>query len=121
MFTLIRQVQIAADMAKGTCARLANVEIPKFEDTEATFADLKARSVKTREFLATLTPAQFEGAEDRQITLKVGPPDKQMVLEFVGVDYLQNWGIPNVYFHYSMVYALLRHNGVQVGKRDYLG
>jgi hypothetical protein len=121
MFTLIRQVQIAADMAKGTCARLANVEIPKFEDTEATFADLKARSTKTREFLATLTPAQFEGAEGRQITLKVGPPDKQMVLDFVGVDYLQNWGIPNVYFHYSMVYALLRHNGVQVGKRDYLG
>jgi hypothetical protein len=121
MFTLIRQVQIAADMAKGTCARLANVEIPKFEDTEATFADLKARSVKTREFLATLTPAQFEGAEVRQISLKVGPPNNQSVLEFVGADYLQNWGIPNVYFHYSMVYALLRHNGVQVGKRDYLG
>ena len=121
MFTLTRQIMIATDLAKGTCGRLASAEIPKFEDNETTFAELKARLAKTRDYLATLTPAQFEGAEDRQITLKVGPPDKQMVLEFVGVDYLQNWGIPNVYFHYSMVYALLRHTGVQVGKRDYLG
>lgn len=121
MFTLIRQVQIASDVAKGTCARLAGVDAPKFEDNEATFADLKARASKTREFLATLTPAQFEGAETRQITLKVGPPDNQSVLEFVGADYLQTWGVPNVYFHYAMVYALLRHNGVAVGKRDFLG
>ena len=121
MFTLIRQVQIATDMIKGTCGRLAAVELPKFEDTEASFADLKARIAKTRDFLGTLTAAQFEGAETRQISLKVGPPTNQQTLEFVGQDYLMAWGTPNVYFHYSMVYALLRHNGVMVGKRDYLG
>ena len=121
MFTLTRQVQIATDIAKGTCARLAGVEIPKFEDTEASFADLKARCAKLRDFMATLTPAQFEGAETRQVSFKVGPPNNQTTMEFNGSDYIQVWGVPNVYFHFSMVYALLRHNGVPVGKRDYLG
>lgn len=121
MFTFTRQVQIATDIAKGTCGRLAGVEVPKFEDNETSFAELKARCARLRDFLATLTPAQFEGAEDRQVSFKVGPPGNQTTMEFKGDAYVQTWGVPNVYFHYSMVYALLRHNGVPVGKRDYLG
>jgi hypothetical protein len=121
MFTFTRQIQIATDVAKGTCGRLAGIEVPKFEDNDTSFDDLKARCAKLREFLATLTPAQFEGAETRQISFKIGPPNNQTTMEFVGADYVQVWGVPNVYFHYSMVYALLRHNGVPVGKRDYLG
>jgi uncharacterized protein len=121
MFTLTRQIQIATDMAKGTAARLAGVEPPSYKDDESSFAELKARVAKTREFLATLQPAQFEGAESRQVKLVLGPPGRQVTLEFVGRDYLLNFGTPNVYFHYSMVYALLRHNGLAVGKQDYTG
>jgi uncharacterized protein len=120
MYTFTRQVQIASDVAKGTCARLAGVEPPKFEDNETTFAQLIARVAKTREFLATLTAAQFEGAAARQISFKVGPPTNQRELQFVGSAYLMDWGLPNVYFHYSMAYALLRHNGLAIGKMDYL-
>ena len=121
MFTLTRQVQIMTDMCKGTAARLAGIDPPSYKDDEASFAELKARVVKTREFIATLQPAQFEGAESRQVKLTLGPPGRQTVMEFVGRDYLLNFGTPNVYFHYSMVYALLRHNGLAVGKRDYTG
>jgi uncharacterized protein len=121
MFTFTRQVQIATDMAKGTCARLAAQDPPSFADTETTFPELKARVAKTVAYLATLPASAFEGAETRQITLKVGPPGQQRVLEFTGLDYLQGFGTPNVYFHYSMVYALLRHNGMQIGKPDYVG
>jgi hypothetical protein len=120
MFHLIRQVQIATDMAKGTCARLAGIEPPRFEDNEATFADLKARLAKTLDFLATLKAEQFEGAETRQITLKLGPPTNQRTVEFVGLDYLLGFGTPNVYFHYSMVYAILRGNGLAIGKNDFI-
>jgi hypothetical protein len=119
MFHLIRQVQIATDMAKGTAARLAGLEPPKFDDNETSFAELRARVVRTREFLATLTPEQFAGAETRQITLKLGPPTNQRTVEFVGLEYLLGFGTPNVYFHYSMVYALLRNNGLAIGKNDY--
>jgi hypothetical protein len=121
MFTLTRQVQITTDMAKGTAARLAGMEPPSYKDDESSFAELKARVAKTREFLSTLQPAQFEGAEARQIKLVLGPPGRQVALEFIGRDYLLNLGTPNVYFHYSMVYALLRHNGLVVGKQDYTG
>ena len=120
MFTLIRQVQIATDMIKGTCTRLAGVEPPKFDDTEVTFADLKARVAKTRALLETFTAAQFEGSESRQITLKLGPPTNQRIVEFVGLDYLTGFGTPNVYFHYAMVYAILRENGLAIGKMDFL-
>ena len=120
MYTFTRQVQIASDIAKGTCARLAGVEPPKFEDNESSFADLKARVAKTRDFLATLTPAQFEGAATRAISFKVGPPTNQRQMDFVGQAFLLEWGMPNVYFHYSMAYALLRHNGLAIGKMDYL-
>ena len=117
MYHLIKQVQIATDMAKGTVSRLAGVEPPRYEDNEATFADLKARVAKTREYLATFKPEQFTGAETRAIQLKLGPN----TFDFVGKDYLLGFGTPNVYFHYSMVYAILRHNGMALGKRDYVG
>jgi uncharacterized protein len=121
MFTLTRQVQIATDMAKGTAARLAGEEPPRFEDNETSIAELIARVSKTIAYLEGLKPAAFEGSETRKITLKLGPPGKQQEFEFVGLNYLQGFGTPNVYFHYSMVYALLRHNGLDVGKRDYVG
>jgi len=121
MFTFTRQVQIATDMAKGTAARIAGQEPPRFEDNEASFADLKARVARTVTFLQSLPVAAFEGSESRAITLKLGPAGKQTEFKFTGLDYLQGFGTPNVYFHYSMVYALLRHNGMAIGKSDYVG
>jgi hypothetical protein len=117
MFTLIKQVQVATDMVKGTAARLAGVEVPRYEDTENTFEQLRARIAKTLAFLDTLTPAQFEGAEDRAISLPIGGH----TMEFKGHDYLLGFGTPNVYFHITMAYALLRHNGLAIGKRDFIG
>lgn len=119
MFPFTRQVQILTDMAKGTCARLAGQEPPRFEDNETSIAALRERVEKTIAFLESLPAAAFEGAAGRPISLKVGPPGKQTELNFVGLDYLLNFGTPNVYFHYSMAYALLRHNGLDIGKRDY--
>jgi len=121
MFTFTRQIQIATDMAKGTVARLAAQEAPRYEDNESSFADLKARVAKTIAYLQSLDVASFNGAESRTITLKLGPPGAQKEFKFEGLDYLQGFGTPNVYFHYSMVYALLRHNGLAVGKPDYIG
>ena len=121
MFTFTRQVQIATDMAKGTAARLAGQNPPSFEDNEATFADLKARVAKTTAFLNSLKAEDFAGAETRAITLKLGPPGAQREVNFKGLDYLLGFGTPNVYFHYTMVYALLRHNGMELGKPDYVG
>lgn len=121
MFTFTRQVQIATDMAKGTAARLAGQTAPSYEDKEASFADLKARVLNTIAFLESLPAASFAGAEDRPIKLMLGPPGKQQEFNFVGLDYLMGFGTPNVYFHYSMVYALLRHNGLDIGKKDYVG
>jgi hypothetical protein len=121
MFHFTRQVQIATDMAKGTAGRLAGQELPRYEDNEASFAELKARVAKTIVFLQSLPPAAFEGAEERAITLKLGPPGNQRELNFKGLDYLLGFGTPNVYFHYTMVYALLRHNGLDLGKPDYVG
>jgi hypothetical protein len=121
MFTFTRQVQIATDMVKGTCARLAGQDAPRYEDTETTFPELKARVAKTLAYIGSLPAAAFDGSEDRKITLKLGPPGKQTEMEFTGLAYLQGFGTPNVYFHYSMVYALLRHNGLALGKPDYVG
>jgi hypothetical protein len=117
MFPLARQVQIASDNAKGPSARLAGMEPPKFDDNEASFADLQARITKTIDFLQTLKPAQIDGSEDRQVVLQMraGP------LEFKGQAYLLNFALPNFYFHCATVYAILRHNGVEVGKKDFLG
>jgi uncharacterized protein len=117
MFTLTRQVQIATDMAKGTCGRLAGVELPRYEDVENSFATLKARIAKCIAFLDGLRPEQFEGAEERDIKLPIGG----QTMEFKGHDYLLGFGTPNVYFHVTMVYAILRHNGLPIGKQDYIG
>jgi hypothetical protein len=117
MFTLARQVQIASDSAKGGAARLAQAEAPAFEDNETTFAQLVERCRKTVTFLETLKAGQFEGAEDRTVTWKTRTADKSMQ----GMPYLLNHVLPNVYFHCTTAYALLRHNGVEVGKQDFLG
>jgi hypothetical protein len=116
MLPFTAQVQIAADTAKGAAARLAEVEIPKFEDDETTFADLRARLDKTVAFLDTLTEAQFEGADSRIVALKL----RDRTQEFTGADYLTTWANPNFFFHVTTAYALLRHGGVEIGKRDYL-
>ena len=117
MFPLSRQVQIASDGAKGGAARLAGVDIPVFEDNEKTFADLVARIKKTVAFLETLKPAQIDGCEDKTITLEMrtGP------VSFKGQAYLLNNVHPNFYFHVTTAYDILRHSGVELGKRDYLG
>ncbi|RYZ87301.1 MAG: DUF1993 domain-containing protein [Moraxellaceae bacterium] len=117
MFALIKQVQIATDMSKGAAARLANVEIPKFEDNEVTFTDLHARINKCIDFIGSLNEAQFSGAEGRNIQLKVGSYE----LSFKGDDYVTQWVLPNVFFHITTAYNILRHNGVELGKKDFLG
>ncbi len=117
MFTLARQIRVATDMSKGAGARLAGIEIPKFEDNEKTLAELKARLRKAIDFLKTLTPAQIDGTEDKVITLTVGGN----TMTFNGLDYLLYWVLPNFYFHVATAYNLLRHGGVEIGKMDYLG
>ena len=117
MHALARQVQIACDMAKGGAGRLAGLEVPKHEDTETSIPELKARVAKTLDFLGTITPAQLAGAEAREVVLKF-PTN---TLTFNGLTYLTHFVLPNFYFHVSMAYALLRHNGVELGKRDFLG
>lgn len=117
MFPLLRQVQIACDFAKGTMARLAGIENPKFEDTEASFADLKARIAKTQAFVASIKEADFAGAEDRDITIQI----PSQTLQFKGLPYFTGYAVPNFHFHMTTAYAILRHNGVDLGKRDYIG
>ncbi len=117
MLTFTRQIQIATDHAKGCIARLAGVEIPKYADDEASFADLKGRIDKTVAFIATVPAAALDGTEAKAITLKVGPND----IEFSGIDYLLNFATMNIYFHSTTAYAILRHNGIAIGKRDFLG
>lgn len=117
MFPLSKQVQIATDGAKGGAARLAGLEPPRYEDNERTFPELVARIRKTIDFLATLTPEQIDGSEEKTITLKFHETTKT----FVGMPYLLNYVLPNLYFHTTTAYAILRHNGVEIGKQDYLG
>jgi hypothetical protein len=117
MFPLTKQVQVATDMAKGCGARLAGVEIPKYEDNETSFADLQARLTKTIAFLKGLDTKAFAGAEDKAITLKF--PNSEF--HFSGRDYLNHFAIPNVYFHITTAYAILRHKGVPLGKQDFMG
>lgn len=117
MFPLSRQVQIACDFCKGPIARLAGIENPKFEDTETTIPELKARIARTLEFVRSVPEASLDGAEDRDITIQAG----SQTLEFKGLPYLIGFALPNMYFHLSMAYAILRHNGVDVGKRDFIG
>ena len=117
MLPLSAQIQIACDTAKGAAARLAGVEAPKYEDTEATLAELKARVAKTLDFIKTIKPEQLQGAETREIVLKF----PQTTLNFTGINYLTNFVLPNFFFHVTTAYALLRKNGVELGKRDFLG
>jgi hypothetical protein len=117
MFPLARQVQIATDNAKGAASRLAGVAPPKFEDNEATFAELVARVDKTIALLQTFKPEQIDGSEEKIITL----PMHDRTLTFKGLPYLLDYVLPNIYFHATTVYAILRHNGVEVGKKDFLG
>ncbi|HYC37174.1 MAG TPA: DUF1993 domain-containing protein [Usitatibacter sp.] len=117
MFALAKQVQIASDAAKGGAARLAQAQAPAFEDTEATFADLVERCNKTVAYLRTLKPEQFQGSEDRTVTWKTRTAEKSMV----GMPYLLNHVLPNVFFHATTAYGILRHNGVELGKQDFLG
>ncbi len=117
MLSFTRQVQIACDTAKGVVARLAGIEIPVFEDNEQTLAELKARIAKTQAVLQSVTAAQIDGTEDKDIVVKRG--DKET--HYKGMQFLLGHALPNVYFHVTTAYAILRHNGVELGKRDYLG
>jgi hypothetical protein len=117
MHPLVRQVQIACDTAKGAAGRLAGIEVPKHEDNETTFPELKARIAKTLDFLKTVTAPQLKDAESRNIEIKF--PNGSW--KFTGIGYLNDFVLPNFYFHCSIAYALLRKAGVEVGKMDYLG
>lgn len=117
MFPLARQVQIASDMVKNGVARLAGQEAPRFEDNEKTIDELKARIAKTIDYIKSVPASALEGSEDRDIKI----PLRDRSIEMKGLPYLRNWILPNFYFHVSMAYALLRHNGVDLGKPDFLG
>jgi len=117
MFALARQVQVACDTAKGAMARLAGVEIPRHEDTEKTFDELKARIAKTVAFIESFKPAQVDGTEDKELTIKLGPRE----VNWKGMQYLLGFALPNFYFHAATAYDILRHNGVELAKRDFIG
>ena len=117
MFPFSRQVQVACDVAKGVAARLAGVEVPRHEDTEQTFPELKARIAKTIAFIETIRPEQIDGSEEKDIVVKLGKQEYR----FKGMQYLLNWAYPNFYFHVTTAYNLRRHNGVELGKRDFVG
>ncbi|MFK3791890.1 DUF1993 family protein [Pseudomonas piscis] len=118
MFPLVRQVQIAVDFAKGVSSRLAEIELPKYEDSETTFAELQALLAKILAFLDTIQPAQVDGKEGIEIVTRPGTPKEK---RFSGQSYLLSYGLPQFFFHVTTTYAILRHNGVEVGKRDYIG
>lgn len=117
MFPLARQVQIATDHAKGASGRLAGVDVPSFPDTETTFDELQQRITKTLDFIKGLKPAQFDGGESRDVTLTIAGQK----MTWKGATYLFHFALPNFYFHATTTYDILRHNGVDVGKRDFIG
>jgi hypothetical protein len=117
MLPMTRQVQIACDTAKGVVARLAGVDIPAYEDNELSFGDLKQRIAKTMAFVNSFTAAQIDGTEDKDIVTKRGDVETH----YKGMQFLLNHAMPNIYFHVTTVYTILRHNGIEIGKRDYLG
>ncbi|HEY6986704.1 MAG TPA: DUF1993 domain-containing protein [Rhodanobacteraceae bacterium] len=119
MFPFVRQVQIAADFAKSVPARLAAVEVPSYEDNERTFAELRARIAKTLAFAGSVDAAKFAGCEGREIVLRPGTPRERRFAG--GESYLLSYGLPQFFFHLTTAYALLRHNGVELGKKDYMG
>lgn len=117
MLPLAAQVQIASDAAKGAIARLAAIETPAFPDDETGFDGLQQRIARTIDFVKSVSPAQIDGSEERAISLKAGPRE----LSFTGQNYLLHFALPNFFFHVTTAYAILRHNGVEIGKMDYLG
>jgi hypothetical protein len=116
MFALTKQIQIASDHAKGCVARLAGHQIEAIEDTETTFAELQARIKKVLTIVEGYKAEDLDGSETREITIKI----PNMELKFSGLDYVTQWAMPNFYFHATMAYAILRHNGIDLGKRDFL-
>ncbi len=118
MFPLVRQVQIAVDFAKGVSARLAGVEVPSYPDAEQSFADLQALLAKVLGFIGSLEAAQIDGQEEREIVLRPGTPKEK---KLSGQAYLLHYGLPQFFFHVTTAYDILRHNGVEVGKRDFMG
>lgn len=117
MFALARQVQIACDVSKGAGARLSGIEAPKYEDNETTFDQLQTRIRNTIKFLQSLPADKINGTEEKQIVIQAGPNE----LKFKGLEYLNFWALPNVYFHVTTTYNILRHNGLDIGKMDFLG
>jgi hypothetical protein len=117
MLPFSRQIQLTSDFAKNSMARLAGVDPPKFEDTETTLDELLVRVKKTIDYIDTLSPASLEGGEQRQIRIAL----RDRTVEFPGLEFLQVWALPNFFFHHVTAYNLLRHNGVDLGKRDFLG
>lgn len=117
MFALARQVQIATDIVKGGAARLASAEVPRWEDNEASFAELQARLARTIDFVQGFGAAQIDGSEERDITFRLAGREAH----FTGQRYLLDFVLPNLYFHAATTYAILRHNGVDIGKMDFLG
>ena len=117
MYPLSRQVQIATDMAKGCAARLAGLEVPVYEDNEATFPELLARIAKTVAFVQSVSAAKIDGSEERQVALKL----RNQEVSFLGQPYLVHFVLPNFYFHITTAYAILRHNGLAIGKKDFIG
>ena len=118
MFPLLRQVQVASDFAKSVSARLAGVEVPKTEDNEQTFEQLQTRIETVLAFINSLDAAKFDDAATREIVTQAGTPKEK---RFTGQSYLLNYGLPHFFFHTTAAYAVLRHNGVEVGKKDYIG
>jgi len=117
MFPLARQVQIACDFAKGAVSRLAGQEPPKWDDNEVSLSDLKTRITRTIEFIQGFKPAQFDGADEREVTLTI----RGETIKVKGAPYLAHMATPNFYFHLTTAYAILRSNGVELGKRDFIG
>ncbi len=117
MFPLLKQVQLVTDFAKGAASRLAGLEVPSYADTETTFAELEARVAKTLAHLATVTPAMLAGAEARDVTFKARGQD----VTLPGQTYFSQMALPNFYFHLATAYNILRHNGVELGKMDFIG
>jgi hypothetical protein len=118
MFPFIRQVQIATDFAKGVTARLAEIEVPSYEDNESSFQELKARIAKTLAFISSIKPNQIEGSEEREIITRPGTPKEK---KFTGQSYLLHYGLPQFFFHVTTAYDILRSKGIDIGKRDYMG
>ncbi|HEY1090126.1 MAG TPA: DUF1993 domain-containing protein [Burkholderiaceae bacterium] len=118
MFNLTRQVQVACDFATGVCARLAGADVPAYEATEQSFAELQQRIATSLAFIDSLAPAQFADAASRDIVLRPGTPKERRM---GGQAYLLSYGLPQFFFHVATAYGLLRHNGVEIGKKDYMG